>query len=62
MSEKIDKRDEWPPDDEVIFVPDETYRSVYRALDHMEKAREELRKAAEGKKPEICRQPKTEEP
>ncbi len=51
--ETIDKKDEWPPDDEVIFVPDETYKSVYRALDHMEKAREELRKAAEGKKPEI---------
>ena len=47
MSEKIDKRDEWPPDDEVIYVSDEIYRSVYRALDHMEKAREELRKAAE---------------
>ncbi len=52
MSEKIDKRDEWPPEDEVIFVPDETYKSVYRALDHMEQARKELRKAAEIKKPD----------
>ena len=62
MSEKIDKRDEWPPEDEVIYVSDETYKSVYRALDHMEKAREELRKAAEAKPPEAGRQTDTEKP
>ncbi len=60
--ETIDKKDEWPPEDEVIFVPDETYKSVYRALDHMEQARKELRKAAEANKPDSSRQPDTERP
>ncbi len=50
MSNKIDKTDKWPPDDEVIYVPDETYRGIHRALDHMEQARKELSKAAEYKK------------
>ncbi len=50
MSNKIYKKNEWPPDDEVIYVPDETYKSIYRALDHMEQARKELSKAAEFKK------------
>jgi hypothetical protein len=52
MSE-IDKSGVWPDEDDLIYVSDETYKGVYRALDHMEKAREELRKAAEAEKPKI---------
>jgi hypothetical protein len=36
-----------------ISIFNEGYKGVYRALDHMEKAREELRKAAEAGKPKI---------
>ncbi len=36
-----------PDGEEVIFVPDEVYHNVHRALNHMEKARDGLRQAAE---------------
>jgi hypothetical protein len=61
MSE-IDKRDLWPDEEDVIFVSDETYKGVHRALDHMEKAREELRKAAEAGKPDHTPQHGTNKP
>jgi hypothetical protein len=55
MDEK-NKSGVWPDENEVIYVSDETYKGVHRALDHMEKAREELRKAAEAGKQKNNRQ------
>jgi hypothetical protein len=42
-----DRKDEWPDDDKVVFVPDKDLRSIERALDKMEQARLELHKIRE---------------
>ncbi len=48
MNTTDDKQEEeWPEEDNVVFVPDEVYRDFHSALDRMEQAREELRKIAE---------------
>jgi hypothetical protein len=46
MDEK-DKQWELPDDDRVVFVPAEDIRSIERALDKMEQARQELLKIGE---------------
>ncbi len=45
MNTTDDKQEEeWPEEDNVVFVPDEVYRDFHSALDRMEQAHEELRK------------------
>jgi hypothetical protein len=39
-----DKKDLWPDEDHVIYVPDELYHSFHAALNKMDEAQEELRK------------------
>jgi hypothetical protein len=42
-----DSYPEWP-DDDVIYVPDEIYYGIHRALCKMEQAQAELRKMRDG--------------
>jgi hypothetical protein len=49
MAETIDKRDMWPDDDDVIYVPDEAYHKFNRALLEMEIATIQLKKAKDKK-------------
>ena len=65
----MDKRDMWPDDDDVIFVPDKEYHTLNRALLDVEIAIVQLKKAKEEKKsdskteqPITSRQPDTEKP
>jgi hypothetical protein len=39
-----DRKDEWPDDDKVIYIPGEEYHSFMRSFYKMELAQEELHK------------------
>jgi hypothetical protein len=45
MDEKNkDRKDEWPDDDKVIYIPGEEYHSFMRSFYKMEQAQEEFHK------------------
>ena len=45
MDEKDnDRKDEWPDDDQLIYIPDELYHSYMQSLRKMELAQKELHK------------------
>jgi hypothetical protein len=51
MDEKEkDRKDEWPDDDKVIYIPDREYHSLMQALRKMEQAQQELHKIRDGMK------------
>ncbi|MCL2097854.1 MAG: hypothetical protein FWH23_03740 [Bacteroidales bacterium] len=46
----MDKKQELPDDDKVVFVPEEEVRAIKSIYDKMEQAQKEFRKAAEGRR------------
>jgi hypothetical protein len=47
-----DRKDEWPDDDRVIYIPDREYHSFMRSLYKMELAQKELHRIRDSIKPE----------
>jgi hypothetical protein len=43
-----DRKDEWPDDDKLIFIPDEEYHSFMQSFFKMEQAQQELQKIKNG--------------
>jgi hypothetical protein len=52
MDEKNkDRKDEWPDDDKVVYIPGEEYHSFMRSLYKMELAQREFHKIRDNLKP-----------
>jgi hypothetical protein len=49
-----DRKDEWPDDDKVVYIPGEEYHRFMRSFYKMELAQEELHKIRDSLKPNGC--------
>jgi hypothetical protein len=51
MMEIIERKDEWPDEDKVVYIPNEEYHSFMRSFYKMEQAQKEFHKIRDSLKP-----------